>query len=67
MSRFWFKARKFLAQKVLHADDTPHEIALGAGIAMWVAFLPLIGLQTVIAVSLAALFRANKAICFPIL
>ncbi len=66
MSRYWFKIRKLLAQRVLHTDDTPHAIALGAGIAMLVAFLPLIGLQTVISVGLAALFRANKAICIPI-
>ena len=66
MARFWFKARKFLAQKVLHTDDSPHAIAMGAGLAMLVAFLPLVGLQTFIAVGLAALFRANKAICVPI-
>ena len=51
---------------VLHADDSPHAIALGVGIAMIVAFLPLVGLQTVIAIGLAALFRANKAVCLPI-
>ena len=66
MARFWFKLRKFLAQKVLHTDDSPHAVALGAGLAMLVAFLPLVGLQTFIAVGLAALFRANKAICIPI-
>ena len=66
MSRFVFRARKFLAQKVLHTDDSPHTIALGASLAMLVAISPLIGLQTVIAVGLAALFRANKAICIPI-
>ena len=33
--------------------------------AMLVAFTPLVGLQTVIAIGLAALFRANKAICIP--
>ena len=66
MARFWFRVRKFLAQKVLHTNDTPHAIALGAAIAMVIAFLPLIGLQTVIAVGLAALCRANKAVCIPI-
>ena len=51
---------------VLHADDTPHAIALGVGAAMLVTFLPLVGLQTVIAIGLAALLRANKAVCIPI-
>ena len=66
MSTFWFRARKFLIQKVLHAGDTPHAIALGAAIAMLVTFLPVMGLQTVIAIGVAALFRANKAVCIPI-
>lgn len=52
--------------KVLHADDTPHAIAMGAAIATLVAFLPLVGVQTVIAIGLAALLRVNKAICVPI-
>ena len=50
---------------VLHADDTPHQIAFGAAVATWVAFLPIVGLQTVVAVFLAAIARANKAICVP--
>ncbi len=66
MSRSWLRARKFLAHKVLHTNDTPHAIALGAAVAVLVAFLPLIGLQTVISVGLAALLRANKAVCIPI-
>ncbi len=66
LSRFWFRLHAFLSHKVLHTDDTPHAIALGAAIAMFITFLPLIGFQTVIAVGLAALVRANKAICVPI-
>lgn len=52
--------------RVLHTNDTPHAIALGAGIATLVAFLPLMGIQTFIAIGLSALVRANKAICIPI-
>lgn len=66
MARYVLRARKFLAKKVLHTDDSPHTIALGTGIAMFVTFLPLIGLQTVIAIGIAALLRANKAVCIPI-
>jgi uncharacterized protein (DUF2062 family) len=39
---------------------------LGFGIAVFVAFLPLVGIQTFIALGLAAVFRANKAVCVPI-
>jgi hypothetical protein len=66
VGKYWRKLRKLVVQKMLHADDTPQRIALGVGIAMLVAFLPLIGFQTVIAIGLAALFRANKAVCIPI-
>lgn len=51
---------------MLHADDTPHRIALGVAIAMFVAFTPTIGLQMVLAVAIAAALRANKAVCIPI-
>lgn len=66
VGRYIRRARKFILHNVLHADDTPHAIALGVGIAMVVAFLPLVGFQTAIAIGLAALFRANKAVCIPI-
>lgn len=66
MARYWLKARRILAHRVLHADDTAHSIALGTGVAMFVAFLPLVGFQTVIAVGIAALLRANKVVCIPI-
>ena len=55
-----------MVHTVLHADDTPHSIALGAAIGTFVAFLPLIGIQMIVSVALAALLRANKAICIPI-
>jgi len=58
--------RKFIFHKVLHADDTPHDIAIGVATATFVAFLPLVGLQTVIAVAIAVAIRANKAVCIPI-
>ena len=66
MATYWLKLRKLLLHKVLHADDTPHAIALGVGIAVLVAFFPLIGIQTIIAIALAALFRANKVVCIPV-
>ena len=45
VSRYWLRARRFVTQKVLHTNDSPHAIALGTAIATFVAFLPLIGLQ----------------------
>ncbi len=64
--RYWIRARRFLALKVLHTDDPPHAIALGVAVGVFVAFLPLVGFQTVIAIAVAALLRANKIVCVPI-
>lgn len=66
IAKRWYRARRFIAQKILHTDDTPHAIALGAAVAVFVAFLPIIGIQTIVAIGLAALLRANKAICIPV-
>jgi uncharacterized protein (DUF2062 family) len=52
--------------RILHADDTPHRIALGLAIGMFVALTPTIGLQMVIALAVAAALRANKAACIPV-
>ena len=36
VSGIWRTARKFVYKRMLHADDTPHRIALGVGIATFV-------------------------------
>ncbi len=66
LSSIWQTTRRFVYKRVLHADDTPHRIALGVAIATFVAFTPTMGLQTVIALALAAVLRANKAVCVPL-
>lgn len=66
LARYVLRLRRLLIHHVLHADDTPHRISLGVALATLVAFLPLVGFQTIIAVGLAALCRANKAVCVPI-
>ncbi len=66
MSRIVLRTRKFVVGNVLHANDTPHQIALGVALAMFITFLPIVGIQTFVAVGVAALFRANKAVCIPI-
>ncbi|HRX86367.1 MAG TPA: DUF2062 domain-containing protein [Phycisphaerae bacterium] len=65
MSGIWRSARKFIYQRLLHADDSPHRIALGVAIGLFIGFSPTMGLQMVIAIALAALLRANKAACVP--
>ena len=65
MDHVWRSTRKFIYKRILHADDTPHRIALGVALATFIAFTPTMGAQTIIAISLAAIFRANKAVCLP--
>ncbi len=66
MAGLWKQARKFMFHRILHADDTPHRIALGVAVATFVAFTPTIGAQMLLAVGIAAALRANKAVCIPI-
>lgn len=66
VARYLFRLRKLLLHGILHTDDSPHAIALGVAIAVLVAFLPLVGLQTAIAVGVAAMLHANKAVCIPV-
>jgi len=54
------KLFRFIKFKILHLNDSPHRIALGIAIGILVAWSPTIGIQTVIALALAFLLRANK-------
>jgi uncharacterized protein (DUF2062 family) len=60
------RVRTFILHNVLHADDPPHRLALGAAIGTFVALTPTIGLQTVLVILLAWLLRANKTIGLPL-
>lgn len=60
--RFRRRLQQIIIYNVLHADDPPHRLALGIAIGIFVAFTPTIGFQMMIAMFLAWLLRANKAI-----
>ncbi len=63
---FLRRARGFLYHSVLHADDPPHQLALGAAIGVFVAFTPTVGFQMMINVFLSWLLKANKVIGLPL-
>ena len=44
-------------RSVLALDDSPHAIALGAAIGIFVGLTPLVGIQTILVVALAVLSR----------
>jgi hypothetical protein len=48
-------------QILLHVEDTPHRTALAFGIGVWIAFFPIWGIHTGMALAIAFLFRLNRA------
>jgi uncharacterized protein len=49
-------------QILLHVEDTPHRIALAFGIGVWIAFFPIIGIHTGMALGIAFAFRLSRAV-----
>jgi uncharacterized protein (DUF2062 family) len=47
-------------QVLLHVEDTPHRIALAFGIGVWIAFTPLLGIHTLLALAIAFSFRLSR-------
>jgi uncharacterized protein len=46
---------------LLQLQDSPHRIALAFGLGIWIAFSPLLGLHTVMALGAAFAFRLSRA------
>lgn len=59
---YWRRTKHFCVHNILHADDPPHSLALGIAVGIFVAFLPLIGIQMGLAFGMAWLMKANKAV-----
>jgi len=59
------KYKEIFLHNILHVDDTPQRIALGAAAGIFVAWTPTFGFQMILGVALAALVRGNKAAVLP--
>lgn len=59
------RLERFFIYRVLSLDDTPHRIALGVAIGIFVAWTPSIPAQMVSVVALSWLLRANKFVGLP--
>lgn len=59
------RGQRFVKYRILHVDDTPHRIALGVAIGLFVTWTPTIGFQMALTVLLCAIFRANKLVGVP--
>jgi uncharacterized protein (DUF2062 family) len=49
-----------LVQVLVHVDETPGRVALAFAIGVWIAFSPLLGIHTGLALGIAFLFRLNR-------
>jgi uncharacterized protein len=61
----WKRFVDFFMHRVVHVQDTPHRIALGVAIGIFVAWTPTVGFQMALAVALAWLLGANKLVGVP--
>jgi len=59
------KAKDFFVYRVLGINDTPHRIALGVAVGMFVAWTPTVGIQMVLTAFIAAMLGANKVVGLP--
>ena len=60
------KLKYLIIHRVLSLDDTPHRIALGVAIGVFVTWTPTIGLQMVLTIAIATLLKANKFVGVPV-
>ncbi len=56
---YWRKVRLAL-RRIVQADASPHAIALGTAIGVFVAFTPTVGIQMILGAVLATIVRANR-------
>ena len=59
------KIKQFILYSVLHINDTPHSIALGIALGVFVAWTPTLGFQMLMVLILTAIFRANGRVALP--
>ncbi len=66
MRRLIQKINHFVVHQILHANDTPHRLALGIGLGIFVAWTPTIGFQMILVIFLATALHANNRVGIPI-
>jgi len=59
------RVRRFFIFRLLHIDDTPHRLALGFALGLFIAWTPTMGFQMLLVLLLAPTFRANAAVGLP--
>jgi len=65
LARINRRLRDFFVNRVLGVHDTPHRIALGVAVGIFVTWMPVIGFQMILIVAFSILLRANKVVGVP--
>ncbi len=60
------KVERFFIYRILSLDDTPHRIALGVAVGIFVTWTPSMPFQMVLVVALSWLLGANKFVGVPL-
>ena len=60
------RLKTFVVDKILGVHDSPHRIALGVAIGIFVTWTPTIGFQMALTLALSTLCRANKVVGVPL-
>lgn len=63
----WGWGKRTIRLRVLHANDSPHRVALGVALGVAISWTPALGLHTVMLIGLALLLRANILAGLPFL
>ncbi|MFN0198655.1 MAG: DUF2062 domain-containing protein [Planctomycetaceae bacterium] len=53
----WWKSPRMLLRTILQLDDTPHSIALGTTVGMWIGMTPTVGIQMALVMIVVFLTR----------
>ncbi len=53
---------RFIRNRILHVDDSPQRLARGIAVGLFIGFLPLFGLQMILAYLVAKPLRANRVL-----
>ncbi len=59
------RIKRFFIYRVLSLNDTPHRIALGVAVGIFITWTPTMGFQMILTVLLATLLRAHKFVGIP--
>jgi uncharacterized protein len=60
---YWVGKLRTVWQKLIHEDTTPNNIAFGFALGIFTAFFPAPVIDTLIALAIAHLVKANRAAC----